>query len=137
MSNVKSQIFLAFDPGLSHIGIAVSHEGKLAQPLATIEAHNLINQIKPLIEKYRPDVIVIGQPDPGPVADLAIALEEVIGHFFTGKIVLHSEDLTSQEASKKMVEGGMAKHRRQQGSHAAAAALILQDYLDSRSNDND
>ena len=125
-------VYLSLDPGLAQIGVAISHEGKLAQPLATIPAHNLINQIKPLVEKYHPDTIIIGQPDPGPVADLAVALKEKIGHFFTGKIVLHSEDLTSQEAVQKMVEGGMAKQRRQEGSHAAAAALILQDHLDTQ-----
>lgn len=124
-------VYLSLDPGLSHIGVAISHEGRLVQPLATLEAHNLINQIKPLIEKYHPDTIVIGQPDPGPIADLAVALEEEIGHFFTGKIVLHSEDLTSQEAAKKMVEGGVSKQKRQRDQHSAAAALILQDYLDS------
>ncbi len=123
-------IYLSLDPGLAQIGIAISHEGKLAQPLTTLEAHNLINQIKPLLEKHHPDVLVIGEPDPGPVRDLALVLKDEIGAFFKGKIILHPEDLTSQEAAKKMVEGGVAKHHRQQGQHAAAAALILQDYLD-------
>ncbi len=123
-------IYLSLDPGLAQIGIAISHEGKLAQPLTTLEAHNLINQIKPLLEKHHPDVLVIGEPDPGPVRDLALVLKDEIGAFFKGKILLPPEDLTSQEAAKKMVEGGVAKHHRQQGQHAAAAALILQDYLD-------
>ena len=125
-------IYLALDPGLSKIGVAISHEGKLAQPLTTIEAHNLINQIKPLIEKYHPDELIIGEPNSGPVRDLATALKDEISRFFTGKIILHPEDLSSQEAAKKMVEGGVPKHRRQEGNHAAAAALILQDYLDQQ-----
>ena len=125
-------IYLALDLGLSKIGVAISHEGKLAQPLTTIEAHNLINQIKPLIEKYHPDELIIGEPNSGLVRDLATALKDEISHFFTGKIILHPEDLSSQGAAKKMVEGGMPKHRRQEGNHAAAAALILQDYLDTK-----
>jgi len=124
--------YLSLDPGLAQIGVAISHEGKLAQPLTTIEAHNLINQIKPLIEKYHPDELIIGEPNSGPVRDLATALKDEISHFFTGKIILHPEDLSSQEAAKKMVEGGMPKHRRQEGNHATAAALILQDYLDQQ-----
>lgn len=127
-------IYLALDPGLSKIGVAISHEGKLAQPLTTIEAHNLINQIKPLIEKYHPDVLVVGEPDPGPVQDLAIVLKDEVGRFFSGKIILHPEDLSSQEAARKMIEGGIAKQKRQKGEHAAAAAVILQDYLDSQPN---
>lgn len=125
-------IYLALDPGLSKIGVAISHEGKLAQPLTTVEAHNLISQIKPLIEKYHPDVLVVGEPNPGPIADLAIVLKDEVGRFFSGKIILHPEDLSSQEAAKKMVEGGIAKQKRQKGEHAAAAALILQDYLDTQ-----
>ena len=124
--------YLSLDPGLGQIGIAISHEGKLAQPLTTIEAHNLINQIKPLIEKYHPDELIIGEPNSGLVRDLAMALKDEISRFFTGKIILHSEDLSSQEAAKKMVEGGMPKHRRQESNHSAAAALILQDYLDQQ-----
>ena len=125
-------IYLALDLGLSKIGVAISHEGKLAQPLTTIKAHNLISHIKPLIEKYHPDELIIGEPDSGPVRDLATALKDEISRLFTGKIILHPEDLSSQEAAKKMVEGGMPKHRRQEGNHAAAAALILQDYLDTK-----
>lgn len=124
--------YLSLDPGLGQIGIAISHEGKLAQPLTTIKAHNLINQIKPLIEKYHPAELIIGEPNSGPVRDLATALKDEISRFFTGKIILHPEDLSSQEAAKKMIEGGVARQKRQKGEHAAAAALILQDYLDSQ-----
>ena len=129
--NHKSKIYLSLDPGLSQIGVAISHEGKLAEPLTTFESRDLINQIKILIEKYHPDVIVIGEPDSGPIKDLALVLHDEIKAIFSGQVVLHPEDLSSQEANQKMLEGGMAKQRRQEGNHAAAAALILQDYLDS------
>jgi len=124
-------IYLALDPGLSKIGIAISHEGQLAEPLSTIKAHNLINQIKELIGKYHPDTIVIGEPDPGSVRDLAIVLHDEIQRVFSGQIVLFPEDLSSKEARRKMVEAGKAKLKRRQDEHASAAALILQDYLDS------
>jgi len=123
-------IYLALDPGLSQIGMAISFEGKLAEPLTTFESHNLINQIKILIEKHRPGVIVIGEPNSGPIRDLALVLHDEIKAIFSGEVVLHPEDLSSQEATQKMVEGGMAKKKRQEGNHAAAAALTLQDYLD-------
>ncbi|MBI2310577.1 pre-16S rRNA-processing nuclease YqgF [Candidatus Collierbacteria bacterium] len=128
--NHKSKIYLAIDPGLSQIGIAISHEGKLAEPLTTFESHDLINQIRILIEKHHPGVIVIGEPNTGPIKDLALVLHDEIKAIFSGEVILHPEDLSSQEANQKMVEGGMAKQRRQEGNHAAAAALILQDFLD-------
>ncbi len=123
-------IYLCLDPGLSQIGVAISHEGKLAEPLTTFPAHQLIDHIKLLVEKYHPDEIVVGEPDSGPIKDLSLILHDEIKRVFSGKIILHPEDLTSQEATKKMVEGGMAKQKRQEGNHAAAASLILQDYLD-------
>ncbi len=126
MSNNK---YLCLDPGLSQIGVAISHEGKLAEPLTTLESRNLINQIKILIEKYHPDIIIIGEPNMGPIKDLALVLHDEIKSIFSGQVVLHPEDLSSQEATKKLIEGGMAKQRRQEGNHAAAAALILQDFL--------
>lgn len=123
-------IYLALDPGLSQIGVAISYEGKLAQPLTTFPAHRLIGHIKNLIEKYHPKAIVIGEPYSGPIKDLSVILHDEIKHIFSGVVVLHPEDLSSQEAVKKMVEGGVSKEKRQEEEHAAAATLILQDYLD-------
>ena len=131
--NHKSKIYLSLDPGLSQIGVAISHEGKLAEPLTTFESRDLINQIKILIEKHHPHAIVIGEPDSGPIKDLSLVLHDEIKAIFSGQVVLHPEDLSSQEANQKMLEGGMAKQRRQEGNHAAAAALILQDHLDFKS----
>lgn len=123
-------IYLSLDPGLSQIGVAISFEGKLAEPLAAFDSHNLINQIKILIEKHHPDVVIIGEPNSGPIKDLALVLNDEIKTIFSGQVILHPEDFSSQEATQKMVESGMAKGRRQLGDHSSAAALILQDYLD-------
>lgn len=122
-------VYLCLDPGLSKIGVAISHEGKLAEPLSTFEAHQIVHHVKNMIEKYHPDEIIIGEPDSGPIKDLAVILHDEIKRIFSGKIILHPEDLSSKEATKKMVEGGMAKEKRQEGNHAMAATLILQDYL--------
>ena len=107
-----SNKYLCLDPGLSQIGVAISFEGRLAEPLTTLESRDLINQIKILIEKYHPDVIVIGEPNSGPIKDLALVLHDEIKRVFSGEVVLHEEDLSSQEATQKMVEGGMAKQKR-------------------------
>ncbi len=126
-------IYLALDPGLAQIGVAISHEGKLAQPLTTFPAHQLLDHVKSLVGNYHPDTIVIGEPHSGPIKDLSLVLQDEIKRVFSGTVVLHPEDLSSQEAVKKMIEGGVAKQRRQEEAHAAAAALILQDYLDTKS----
>lgn len=124
-------IYLCLDPGLAHIGVAISYEGKLAQPLDTFPAHELVRHVKNYIDKYHPDVIVLGEPYSGPIKDLSVILQDELKRIFTGPIELFSEDLTSQEAKFKLVESGAKKSKRQELEHAAAAALILQDYLDS------
>ena len=123
-------VYLCLDPGLAQIGVAISHEGKLAQPLTTFPAHQLVDHVKKLIDQHYPDEIIIGEPSSGPIKDLSVILHDEIKRVFTGKVVLHPEDLTSQEARQKMREAGQPKHKREAGDHAAAAALILQDYLD-------
>lgn len=124
-------IYLCLDPGLAQIGVAISYEGKLAQPLTTFPAHQLVDHIKTAIDEHHPDVIVIGEPDSGPIKELSAVLHDEIKRVFSGIVVLHPEDLSSQEAVKKMVEAGLPKHKREAEEHAAAATLILQDYLDS------
>lgn len=131
MSNFKSQIYLALDPGLSKTGVAISFEGKLVEPLTTLESQNLINQIKSLIEKHHPDEIVVGEPSHGPIRDLSISIQDEIKQIFAGPVILHPEDLTSQLATQKMHEADTPKQKREAGNHAIAAAIILQDYLDS------
>lgn len=125
-------IYLCLDPGLAQIGVAISREGKLAQPLTTFPAHKLVDHVKKLVDEHHPDVIVIGEPHSGPIKDLSVVLHDEIKRVFPGTVTLHPEDLSSQEAVKKMVEGGVSKQKRQEKEHAAAAALILQDYLDIR-----
>ncbi|OGD71915.1 hypothetical protein A3A84_03320 [Candidatus Collierbacteria bacterium RIFCSPLOWO2_01_FULL_50_23] len=137
-------VYLAIDPGLAQIGVAISHEGKLAEPLTTFPArnashsdagglaHQLIDHVKKLVDEHHPDVIVIGEPHVGPIKDLSVVLHDEIKRVFSGRVVLHPEDLSSQEAVKKMVEGGVPKEKRKEEEHAAAATLILQDYLDSK-----
>lgn len=124
-------IYLALDLGLAQVGVAVSYEGQLAEPLTTFAAHQLLDHVGGLISQYHPDVIVIGEPHSGPVKDLALVLQAEIKRIFPGSVVLHPEDLTSKEAVKKMIEGGKPKEKRRLTEHATAAALILTDYLES------
>lgn len=124
-------IYLSFDPGLSKTGVAISFEGKLVEPLTTLESRSLINQIRLLIDKHRPDEIVIGEPSHGPIRDLSISIQDEIKQIFAGPVILHPEDLTSQIATQKMHEADTPKQKREAGNHAHAAALILEDYLET------
>jgi len=126
--------YLCIDPGLSHTGVAISDLTYLVEPLITIHAKNLdkiVARLLLIIQQQNPDQIIIGQPPFGPIYSLAQDLADVIGHHFQGQIHLFSEDLSSKMAVKKLVQSGGSKQKRKDKQHAAAAAVILQNFLDS------
>lgn len=126
--------YLCLDPGLSHTGVAISDSAKLARPLLTIDSQNkekTINKINSLINQYRPTHIIIGQPVSGPIRPLSRQLFNELKKVFPGEIYLFPEDLSSQIAQQKLIQSGTAKLARRLKKHSAAAAAILQDFLNS------
>ncbi|MBU1071332.1 Holliday junction resolvase RuvX [Patescibacteria group bacterium] len=126
--------YLCVDPGLSHTGIAVSDSTHLVEPLTTIHTKNpdkILTKIFSIIKKQNPNQVIIGQPPFGPIRSLSQSIFDALKQQFKGEIYLFSEDLSSKMAVKKMVESGGTKRSRRAKQHAAAAAVILQDFLDS------
>ncbi len=127
-------ITLCLDPGTAHTGLAISEEGILATPLTTIFEKNLdklVGLLSPFISRYHPDTIIIGQPEYGPLVRFSEDLADRLKKVFAGEIVLYKEDLSSTAARKTMKEQGKTLTKRRKEEHQTAAALILQDYLDS------
>ncbi|HBC44890.1 MAG: hypothetical protein UX08_C0007G0083 [Candidatus Collierbacteria bacterium GW2011_GWB1_45_35] len=127
-------IILCLDPGTSHTGLAISEEGILATPVATIyekELDQLVTKLLPFLNRYHPDKIVIGVPEYGPIVKFATDLSEKIYTVFPKEIVFFREDLSSHTARNVMKEQGKTLTKRKKEEHQTAAALILQDYLDS------
>ena len=127
-------LYLCIDPGLSHTGIAISDPTHLVEPLTTIHAkdkHKILTQILSIIKEQSPDHIIIGQPPFGPIRSLSEEIFNTLQQQFRGEIHLFSEDLSSKMAIKKLVQSGGSKQSRKGKQHAAAAAVILQEFLDS------
>ncbi len=127
-------IILCLDPGTAHTGLAISEEGILATPLATIyekDLGELVKKLTPYLTKYHPDKIVIGVPEYGPIVNFARDLSEKIYNVYPKEILFYQEDLSSTSARKTMKEQGKTLVKRKKEEHQTAAALILQDYLDS------
>lgn len=125
-------IYLCLDPGLSHTGIAISYEGTLALPLTTINASSpdkLLNTLNPLIAEHRPDVLVIGQPESGPIHQLSLELSKQL-RSRNYSVVLAPED-DSSRLSQTLLASHRSPQKRRQIAHQSAAALILQHYLDN------
>lgn len=99
-------MIIAIDYGLAKCGLAVSWEGKLAEPLKIVKTEKLKEEIK----RLKPDKIVVGD------SKFAKDIENVLGC----KVEFVDETLTTIEAQK------ISK----KPDDAIAAAIILQRYLD-------
>jgi putative Holliday junction resolvase len=139
---------LGIDYGARRVGLALSDAtGTLASPWRLLdrppsEAETL-RLIANLVDTLRRDddglaAVVVGWPrrlDGSPTHQTALveafsrALEQRVGL----PVVLQDERLSSHEADERLAERGERDWRRRKKKlDAAAAAVILQDYLDTR-----
>ena len=111
--------YLGLDYGQSHIGVALA-TGPLAEPLTTIPTKTALRLIKELIKKHNINAIIIGIPH----ASIHNTLEQL------GLPVYEvDETLSSHDARESLMH--TTQKRRRVGEHTAAAAIILQSWLDS------
>lgn len=132
----KARSFLALDVGEKRIGVAVGDSGvRVAVPLDTIEVDgNEIKNIARLVITERPDVVVIGYPrnqsgeptaQTAYVESFAAKLKDI-----APEIVYQDESLTSVLAEQRLKE--YKKPYTKADIDAQAAAIILQDYMETR-----
>lgn len=127
-------VILCLDLGTAHTGLAISHEGILAEPLTTIfesKKEKLLGKLLPFIAKTHPDTIIIGLPNHGPLIERVNNLKKELEKIFAGKIVLFPEDFSSRSAKSLLKDTGKILSKRKAAEHQTAAAIILEDYLDS------
>ena len=134
---------LAVDLGERRIGLALSDpSGTLASPLRTIEVTGDPERDRLAVvtaaREAEAQVIVVGLPRSlsgreGPAARRArveaSALAEVAGEI---KVELHDERFTTREADRALADAGKRRRERRAHVDAAAAAIILQSYLDAK-----
>jgi putative Holliday junction resolvase len=130
---------LGVDPGERHIGLAVSDEGGLiARPLDTLR-HTAraadAARIAAAAVAQGAELIVVGcalNSDglPGPQARHAEKLAEALRQNTTLPVVLHDESFSSRQAAAALRAAGKNRQARRAQIHAAAAATLLQSYLD-------
>jgi len=131
---------LGLDIGDKRIGVAISDpEEILASPLATItrdDDDKAIDAILELVAEYRAQRIVVGLPysldgNIGRQASKVMAFVEKLSGCTEVNIETQDERLSSVAAKHLLVEAGTKKHKARLQLDAAAAAFILQGYLDS------
>lgn len=130
------------DIGLRRIGLATSDAtGLLASPWKTLEgtgdptadAEAIVAALAGLDEPLQ--AVVIGHPrrldgSPTHVTPHVEAVAEALRSRLPVPVVLQDERLTSYEAEARLAERERSWRRRKEKLDAAAAAVLLQDYLD-------
>ena len=134
----KSRI-LGVDPGGKRIGIAISDENKIvATPYTTIIKENytnMISQISKIVEEYKIDGIVVGNPinmdgSEGPSSQSAKDLAKNLSKDITENITLWDERLSSQGAFNLSNELAINSSKKLKKLDENSAQFILQGALD-------
>lgn len=138
---------LGVDYGRQRVGLALSDPtGMLARPWKTLTVAGLDQQVGALTREIDAlaaeadglEVIVVGLPrrlsgEPNEQTPAVQDLASRLGRRTTVRIVLQDERLTSHEAEELLARREKDWRKRKSQLDAAAAAIILQDYLDTRS----
>jgi putative pre-16S rRNA nuclease len=134
-------IHLALDVGEKRIGVAVSDEtGLLASPRTTLRRTSTaaaLEAVTRLVAESGAEVVVVGLPvsfdgqlhgQARSIQAFAAKLRERIAQ----PVILADETLSSVRAEEALRTAGARSGRIHERLDAAAAAIILQDYLDAR-----
>ena len=136
---------LGVDFGRKRIGLAISDaSGTLARPLKTITAgeSEAIDRVMAEIDQLSADedgleTIVVGMPlrldgSPSDATAFTAAFVEGLRKRTSLAVVCEDERLTSHEAESRLAINERDWRKRKARLDAAAAAVILQDYLNRR-----
>jgi putative Holliday junction resolvase len=132
---------LAIDHGTKRMGIALSDEtATIAQPLEFIPAepiNDFLARLKQLILEKQVDQILVGMPRnmDGSYGPAALKVQEfvaVLKETIAIPIKTWDERLTSAQANRMLIQADVRRNKRKERVDAAAAAILLQSFLDSR-----
>jgi putative Holliday junction resolvase len=132
---------LAVDPGSRRVGLAVSDPtGTIAQPLTTLDAepqNTLPGRLADVAREQGATRIVVGLPRRmdgsfGPEAKAARALADAVRKASRLPVEMVDERLTTAQAERSMIAGGVRRARRRATIDGVAATLLLQSHLDKR-----
>ncbi len=132
---------LAVDLGTVRVGLALSDPLRITgQPMGRLPRRALRDDLSALIEVVRANdvkVVVVGHPllmsgIAGERALDAQAFSERLRAEVACPVVLWDERLTTVQAERALLEGNVSRKNRRNVVDAAAAALLLQSWLDAQ-----
>lgn len=134
---------LGLDYGTKTVGVAVSDPLQItAQPLETITRKSVgklrqtLARIEEIIEEYQIDKIILGYPrnmnhTTGERAEACEAFQEALERRTGLEVILWDERLTTVEAERVLMAGGVRRENRKAVIDQMAAVLILQSYMEA------
>ncbi|MFW6157356.1 MAG: Holliday junction resolvase RuvX [Balneolaceae bacterium] len=134
---------IGFDVGTKKIGVARTDLLQtIPNPVGTFAPDEIFDKLEVFVEKDRIITFVVGWPltpvgEEGEATDMVEKfIKELVARFPNIPIVKVDERYTTKEAVKAMVEAGVPRMKRRDKRRVdrAAAALILQKYLDEAYN---
>jgi len=132
---------LALDVGDKRIGVAISDPSQLlARSLKVIQRGSRQEDfaaVARLVEEYEVEKVVVGYPRSldGTVGEQADKVERYaagLAKAMDVPVLLWDERFSTVSAERLMREAGSRGKKKRERVDAVAAAVILQDYLDSR-----
>jgi len=132
---------LAIDLGTVRVGLALSDPLRITgQPMGRIARRALRSDLDALTSIIRDNdvaLVVLGHPllmsgIAGEKAQEAEAFAERLRAELPCPVVLWDERLTTVQAQRALIEGNVSRKNRREVVDAAAAALLLQSWLDAQ-----
>ncbi len=132
---------LALDHGTKRVGVALSDPlGVIAQPVGYWDAEpfaGLLARLRATLAEQEVEMILVGMPRnmDGSYGPAALKVQEFMAALRSAvplPVQAWDERLTSVQANRLLVEGGVRREKRKQKVDSLAAAVLLQSYLDSR-----
>ncbi|MEQ1699444.1 MAG: Holliday junction resolvase RuvX [Ilumatobacteraceae bacterium] len=133
---------LGIDLGSKRIGIAVSDRtGTIASPLGMVPRSGSLRrdheQIRKLVEEEEAELLVVGLPlnmngSSGPAAQAAVKEADALATVVGVPVIMFDERRTTVTADRALIEAGIGAQARRKLVDKVAAAVMLQNWLDSR-----
>ncbi|NMC35827.1 Holliday junction resolvase RuvX [Candidatus Beckwithbacteria bacterium] len=124
--------YLGIDYGLSHIGLAIS-DGYLAEPhsqLPNLSDEQSAEYLAKLCQEEGVGKVIVGISE-SKMAERTNDFIATLKAHVKIPVLLTDETLSSQEALQKLIQAGAKRKKRQSKTHQTAAAIILQNWLES------
>jgi putative holliday junction resolvase len=137
---------LGLDVGSKTIGVAVSDElGLCAHGLTTLRRQGMkrdVAAVLEIVQERAADTLVVGLPydlegKVGPRAERVLAFVAELRAAAAPPIETWDERFSTVEAERVLLEANLSRRRRKAVIDRAAAAVILQGWLDHRSHGSD